>query len=90
MTNEELVLNMLAELSATSITKAKNPQSLEENAQCAHEGGTVAAVARKELESKTGRSAVSPLNAREFFTRQIEQNDNNGLALPLANDDENK
>ncbi|MBQ4484721.1 MAG: Bro-N domain-containing protein [Prevotella sp.] len=90
MTNEELVLNMLAELSATSITKAKNPQSLEENAQCAHEGGIVAAVARKELESKTGKSVVSPLNAREFFTRQIEQNDNNGLALPLANDDENK
>ena len=28
MTNEELVLNMLAELSTTSITKAKNPQTL--------------------------------------------------------------
>lgn len=67
MTNEELVLNMLAELSATSITKAKNPQTLEENAKCAHEGGTVAAVARRELESKTGRSIVTPLNARDFF-----------------------
>ena len=31
MTNEELVLNMLAELSTTSITKAKNPQTLGEN-----------------------------------------------------------
>ena len=31
MTNEVLVLNMLAELSATSITKAKNPQTLDEN-----------------------------------------------------------
>ena len=40
------------ELSATSITKAKNPQSLEENAECAHEGGTVAAVARKELSTE--------------------------------------
>ena len=29
-------------------------QTLKENAQCAHEGGTVAAVARRELESKTG------------------------------------
>ena len=71
MTNEELVLNMLAELSTTSITKAKNPQSLEENAQCAHEGGTVAAVARRELESKTGKSIVTPLNARDFFEMQI-------------------
>ena len=40
---------------------------MEENAKCAHEGGTVAAVARRELESKTGRSIVTPLNARDFF-----------------------
>ena len=72
MTNEELVLNMLAELSATSITKAKNPQTLEENAKCAHEGGNVAAVARRELESKTGRSIVTPLNAKDYFSAQIE------------------
>ena len=72
MTNEELVLNMLAELSATSITNAKNPQTLEENAHCAHEGGNVAAVARRELESKTGRSIVTPLNARDYFTAQID------------------
>ena len=72
MTNEELVLNMLAELSATSITKAKNPQTLKENAQCAQEGGNVAAVARRELESKTGKSIVSPLNARDYFTAQID------------------
>lgn len=70
MTNEELVLNMLAELSTTSITKAKNPQNLTENAQCALEGGAVAAVARKELEDKTGRTVVSPLNARNFFELQ--------------------
>lgn len=37
MTNEELGLNMLAELSTTSITKAKDPQNLEENMQCATE-----------------------------------------------------
>lgn len=72
MTNEELVLNMLAELSTTSITKAKNPQTLEENAECAHEGGNVAAVARKELESKTGRSVISPLSAKKFFEGQID------------------
>ena len=70
MTNEELVLNMLAELSATSITKAKNPQTLVENKTCAKEGGDVARVAREQLESKTGRSVVSPLSAKRFFEAQ--------------------
>lgn len=70
MTNEVLVLNMLAELSATSITKAKNPQTLDENKTCAKEGGDVARVAREQLESKTGRSVVSPLSAKRFFEAQ--------------------
>jgi len=70
MTNEELVLNMLAELSATSITKARDPKTLDENKQCAAEGGEVARVARKELEAKTGRDVVSPLSAKRFFEGQ--------------------
>lgn len=81
MTNEELILNMLAELSTTSITKAKNPQTLDENKQCAKEGGNVARVAREELESKTGRQVVSPLSAKRFFETQqpkksLEDNNN--------------
>ena len=70
MTNEELVLNMLAELSATSITKTRDPKTLDENKQCAAEGGEVARVAREELEAKTGREVVSPLSARKFFEGQ--------------------
>ena len=70
MTNEELVLNMLAELSATSITKSKNPQTLEDNMQCAADGGDVARVAREQLEKKTGRNVVSPLSAKRFFELQ--------------------
>lgn len=81
MTNEELILNMLAELSTTSITKAKNPQTLNENKQCAKEGGNVARVAREELESKTGRQVVSSLSAKRFFEVQqpkksLEDNNN--------------
>lgn len=81
MTNEELILNMLAELSTTSITKAKNPQTLDENKQCAKEGGNVARVAREELESKTGRQVVSPLSAKRFFEalqpkKSLEDNNN--------------
>ena len=70
MTNEELVLNMLAELSTTSITKAKNPQTLGENMQCAADGGDVARVAREQLERKTGREVVTPLSAKRFFEGQ--------------------
>lgn len=70
MTNEELVLNMLAELSTTSITKAKNPQTLGENMQCAADGGDVARVAREQLEQKTGREVVTPLSAKGFFEGQ--------------------
>ena len=70
MTNEELVLNMLAELSTTSITNAKNPQTLGENMQCAADGGDVARVAREQLEQKTGREVVTPLSAKRFFEGQ--------------------
>ena len=70
MTNEELVLNMLVELSTTSITKAKNPQTLGENMQCAADGGDVARVAREQLEQKTGREVVTPLSAKRFFEGQ--------------------
>ena len=70
MTNEELVLNMLAERSTTSITKAKNPQTLGENMQCAADGGDVARVAREQLEQKTGREVVTPLSAKRFFEGQ--------------------
>ena len=70
MTNEELVWNMLGELSTTSITKSKNPQTLEDNMKCAADGGDVARVAREQLEAKTGRNVVSPLSAKRFFEEQ--------------------
>ena len=73
MTNEELVLNMLAELSTTSITKSKNPQTLEDNMKCAADGGDVARVAREQLEAKTGRNVVSPMSAKRFFEEQKDQ-----------------
>ena len=70
MTNEELVLNMLAELSTTSITRSENPTTLEENMSIAARGGKVARVAREELEAQTGRDVVSPLSAKRFFEAQ--------------------
>ena len=70
ITNEELVHNMLAELSATSITRSENPTTLEQNMDVAARGGKVARVAREELEAQTGKSVVSPLSAKRFFKAQ--------------------
>jgi prophage antirepressor-like protein len=64
MTNTELVLNMLAELSTKNISESSNPETFEEHARVAEKGGEVAKNARIELERKTGKKVISPLNAR--------------------------
>lgn len=64
MTNTELILNMLAEASTKEISQAVNPESFEESKHVAKQGGNVAKVALKELEAKTGKKVVSPLNAK--------------------------
>lgn len=63
MTNTELILNMLAEASTKDISQAVNPDTFEESKKVAQQGGNVAKVALKELEAKTGKKVVSPLNA---------------------------
>ncbi len=64
MTNTELILNMLAEASTKDISQAVKPKNLAENKKVARQGGNVAKVARKELETKTGQKVVSSLNAK--------------------------
>ena len=63
MTNIELALNQLAEVSATAIAKAKNPTGFSQTKDTVMEGGTIAGNARKELEKSIGQSVISPLNA---------------------------
>jgi hypothetical protein len=67
MTNTELILNMLAEASTKDISQATNPETYEDSKKVAKQGGNVAKVALKELESKTGNKVVSPLNARKVL-----------------------
>ena len=62
MSNLELVLNMLAEASTTEISKKKKPKTFTQNKKVAQEGGHVAGVARKEIESKTGEDVVTSKN----------------------------
>ena len=64
MTNKELILSMLAELSTKEISESRNPKTLPEHADIARQGGTVARHARAELEAKTGKNVVSSLNAK--------------------------
>jgi hypothetical protein len=59
MTNLELVLNMLAEVSTKEISKLKKPEGLGSNVKIAREGGTVAKKARNEIEKQTGKSVIS-------------------------------
>jgi hypothetical protein len=66
MTNLELVLNMLAEASATEISKVQKPKGLNANKKVAKEGGNVAKQARITLENQTGKSIISPKNATEL------------------------
>ena len=65
MTNRELVMNMLAELSTKEISESQNPETFGDHIDVARQGGEIARNARMELEAKTGKSVVSPLNAKD-------------------------
>ena len=65
MTNKELVLNMLAELSTKEISENRNPETFSEHQQIARQGGEIARNARMELEEKTGKEVISPMNAKD-------------------------
>ena len=65
MTNIELVLNMLAEVTTTAISKQEQPETFDENKAVARRGGKVAKNARTDIELQLGQSVVSPLNASD-------------------------
>ena len=73
MTNKELVLNMLAELSTKEISEANNPETFDEHNEVAKQGGTIARNARMELEAKTGQAVVSPASAKKILQKKNEQ-----------------
>jgi hypothetical protein len=70
MTNKELVLSMLAELSTKEISETTNPETLPEHKKVAKRGGNIAKEARLSLEAETGKKVISPLNAKNI--REIE------------------
>ena len=78
MTNVELLLNSLAEASATEISKKENPKGYSQNADVAKRGGHVAKAARNQLESQLGRSVVTSLNAKDYF-KSLEQEEQKSI-----------
>lgn len=68
MSTTEIVLNMLAEVSATEISKTDNPTTFEENRNVAKKGGEIAGQARENIEKRTGKSVITSKNAAELNT----------------------
>ena len=65
MSNLELVLNMLAEVSTTEISRGSNPQGFEESKKVARQGGNVARNAREDIEKQSGKSAITSKTAKD-------------------------
>ena len=67
MTNLEMAFNILAEASATELSKQQDPKGFQQQTKVAKEGGNVAKVARNQLESKLGHSVISPTKASDYL-----------------------
>ena len=76
MTNKELVLSMLAELSTKEISEATNPETFNEHKDVAKRGGNIAREARIRLEEETGKPVVSSLNAKDYLLPNDKSKDN--------------
>ena len=72
MTNMELVLNMLAEVSSTEISKSKEEKGYDSTETSVIEGSTIAKNAREQIESKTGRKIVTNRNNKNI--KQLKNN----------------
>jgi hypothetical protein len=73
MTNLEMAFNILAEASATELSKQRDPRGFHQQAQVAKDGGSVAKAARNQLESQLGHSVISPAKASDYLLPVKEQ-----------------
>lgn len=67
MTNLEMAFNILAEASATELSKQRDPKGFNQQKRVAKDGGSVAKVARKKLESQLGRSVITSSKASDYL-----------------------
>lgn len=73
MTNMEIALNMLAEASATELSKQRDPKGFNAQKKVARDGGSVAKAARNQLESKLGHKVISPAKASDYMIGPTEE-----------------
>ena len=73
MTNLEIAFNILAEASATELSKQRDPRGFHQQAQVAKDGGSVAKAARNQLESQLGHSVISPAKASDYLLPEKDQ-----------------
>ena len=81
MTNLELALNTLAEVTTTELSRQRNPKGMAQTSKTAQEGGEVARNARADIENRLGHSVVSPERASDYI-KPIETQDADALMLP--------
>ena len=67
MTNLEIALNTLAEASAAELSKQRNPKGFMGQTKVAKDGGSVAKVARQQLEEQLGRTIISKEKASDYL-----------------------
>ena len=67
MTNLEMAFNILAEASATELSKQRDPQCYSQQKGVAKDGGSVAKVAREKLESQLGHTIISSAKASDYL-----------------------
>ena len=76
MTNLEIAFNILAEASATELSKQQNPNGYVEQKSVAKAGGGVAKVARNQLEEQLGRTIISPKKASDYILPENTEDEN--------------
>lgn len=76
MTNIELVLNMLAEVTTTELSQKEKPVSFKENKEIAKRGGKFAGETRERYEKEMGRKIISPANANDKKLLDDKKNNN--------------
>jgi hypothetical protein len=73
MTNLELVLNMLAEVTTKEISEKEDPKTFKESKSIAKEGGKTAKVAKDRIEKRLGQKVVTSKNAKEIHFKEKKQ-----------------
>ena len=76
MTNIELTLNQLAEVTTTAISRQEKPKSFNENKRVANVGGQIAKNTRNDIEKRLGKSVISPINAKNKKLLEVNEDNN--------------